>query len=621
MPRKEKSQEQIISEILNYQVTVSILDHITDAVWVKDRQHRYVTVNASFGRRVGIDPDRVVGLTDYDIYPADIAVEYIENDHLVMAKGEQVVIEESEVLVNGGIRHLEIHKSPVLDSHGIIGTVGVSRDITERKQMEEKLRSSEEKFSKAFHISPDAININRLVDGVYLEVNEGFTNLTGYTRDEVLGNSFLELDLWVDPSDRENLMAGLRTHREVIDMEVDFRRKNGSIMHGLLSARLLSINGESCLLSFTRDITERKRAEEYLRHVSSHDDLTGLYNRRQFEKIARKMQEEKMTAMGLLLCDIDGLKLTNDTMGHIAGDRLIVTTADLLKRAVGEKKGVLARIGGDEFAAIVPAVTAKSMEEIQGEISRLTEERNLTHDAMPLNLSIGYAVGDVSQISFNEIFKEANNRMYKDKLLHSQSNRSTVAKTIMRMLRVRDFSTEEHAERLQELVCALARRIGVNRDKLSDLRLLAQFHDIGKIGIPDHILFKPGPLAPDEMMEMRRHSEIGFHIAQSIPEFALISDRVLKHHEWWNGTGYPLGLEGEAIPLECRILSIADAYDAMVSDRPYRKALSHYQAVTELKKFAGIQFDPRLVESFLETVGEIKTKEKCSNPAKIAKLS
>ena len=135
---------------------------------------------------------------------------------------------------------------------------------------------------------------------------------------------------------------------------------------------------------------------------------------------------------------------------------------------------------------------------------------------------------------------------------------------------------------------------------MTDLRLLAQFHDIGKVGIPDRILLKPGPLSPEEMVEMKRHSEIGHRIANSSPDLLPVADWVLKHQEWWNGAGYPLGLAGEKIPIECRILAIADAYDAMTSDRPYRKAMSHDAAVTELRRCAGTQFDPTLVELFIQ---------------------
>ena len=174
----------------------------------------------------------------------------------------------------------------------------------------------------------------------------------------------------------------------------------------------------------------------------------------------------------------------------------------------------------------------------------------------------------------------------------------------MELLKARDYITEGHGDRLQKIVYDMGNLLGLSSRTISDLRLFAQFHDIGKVGIPDRILLKPGPLNSEEKIEMQQHSEIGYRIAQSAPELLPIADWVLKHHEWWNGGGYPLALSGEEIPLECRILAIADAYDAMISDRPYRKAMSHAAAVKELQDYSGRQFDPSLVGIFVSIYGE-----------------
>ena len=170
----------------------------------------------------------------------------------------------------------------------------------------------------------------------------------------------------------------------------------------------------------------------------------------------------------------------------------------------------------------------------------------------------------------------------------------------MKALEARDFITEGHANRLQVYVKEMAAVLGMSTRSIFDLCLLAKFHDIGKVGVPDRILFKPGPLTNEEALEMQRHCEIGHLIARSAPDLGPIADWILKHHGWWNGKGYPLGLKGKEIPLECRILAIVDAYDAMTSDRPYRKALSREKALSELKRCSGSQFDPCLVNKFVE---------------------
>jgi HD-GYP domain-containing protein (c-di-GMP phosphodiesterase class II) len=192
--------------------------------------------------------------------------------------------------------------------------------------------------------------------------------------------------------------------------------------------------------------------------------------------------------------------------------------------------------------------------------------------------------------------------MYREKLHRSQSVRSTIVQTLKKALEARDFMAEGHVNRLQLLMGTLAPLIGVPEQRVNDLLLLAQFHDIGKVGIPDSILFKPGYLTADEYAEMQRHCEIGYRIAQSSPDLAPIADLILKHHEWWNGKGYPLGLKGEGIPLECLALAIADAYDCMTSERPYHKPITQEEAVAELKKCAGIQFNPELVDKFVQSL-------------------
>jgi HD-GYP domain-containing protein (c-di-GMP phosphodiesterase class II) len=189
--------------------------------------------------------------------------------------------------------------------------------------------------------------------------------------------------------------------------------------------------------------------------------------------------------------------------------------------------------------------------------------------------------------------------MYREKLHRSASARSALVKTLTEALHARDFITEGHADRLQQLVERLARAVGIPERLIGDLRLLAQFHDIGKVGIPDNILFKPGHLTESEKKIMRRHSEIGYRIAVASPDFHHIADWILKHHEWWNGGGYPLGIKGEDIPVECRILLIADAFDAMTQDRPYRKAMSTGEALKEIAACKGKMFDPELADKFI----------------------
>jgi len=341
----------------------------------------------------------------------------------------------------------------------------------------------------------------------------------------------------------------------------------------------------------------RKQDETHLRDWSFRDSLSGLYNRRYFEEEMRRMDTRRKGSVGMIILDVDGLKLVNDIFGHDCGDRQLVTVAKLLMVCFRERD-VIARIGGDEYAVLLHDADLGAVTSACERVQKRILVGNL-EKTPPLSVSIGFAVSDDPRISMGELFKQADNNMYREKNNRSQSARGAILQTITNLLQERDFIGDGHADRMQDMILSLARKCGLTSEKSANLCLFAHFHDIGKVGIRGPVLFKPGRLTVEEMNEMRCHSEIGHRIAQSSSELRPIADLILKHHEWWNGQGYPLGLGGEAIPLECRILAIADAYDAMTSHRPYRKAMDHDTAVAELKRCAGTQFDPELIEKFV----------------------
>ncbi len=348
-----------------------------------------------------------------------------------------------------------------------------------------------------------------------------------------------------------------------------------------------------------RDVSERKEAEERLRYLSLYDALTGIYNRAYFEEEVRRLADRRFRPVGLIICDVDGLKLVNDSLGHEKGDALLRSAAGVLQR-VFRGSDVVARVGGDEFAVVLPESDKTVVQNACQRIREAIEQHNLDHPELPLSLSIGFAVTDEDAESLGGLFREADNNMYREKLHCGQSSRSVIVQALMKTLEARDHIAEGHESRLQDLVLRMAEALNLPERTVSDLRLLAQFHDIGKVGIPDRIQFKKGFLSAAEQSDMQRHCEIGHRIAHSVPDLVHIADLILRHHEAWNGEGYPLGLKGEEIPLECRILAIADAYDSMTNDRSYRKAMSHAEAVTELERCAGTQFDPELVRLFLQ---------------------
>jgi len=368
-------------------------------------------------------------------------------------------------------------------------------------------------------------------------------------------------------------------------------------------ARLLPIPGDHIFV-IIRNITERRVMEGQLRYISMHDSLTDLYNRAYFNSEFAGLEMQPFRSIGLIICDIDGLKLINDTLGHEAGDAVLIKAANIIRESL-RCSDFVSRIGGDEFAVILYDCTKEGLESI---ITRIRESINILNSndsAVPLSISMGSAVRNDSSKTMEELFKEADDNMYREKLFHRRSSRNDLVRTMMSALGERDFITQGHADRLQKLVCIMADVLNLPQHHVADLKLLAQFHDIGKVGIPDSILFKKGPLNSRERVEIERHPEIGYRIACSSPLLIPISDWILKHHEWWDGKGYPCGLAGEEIPMECRILALADAYDAMTSERPYRQPMTHEEAIQEIKKKAGTQFDPELTGVFVAAMNKV----------------
>ena len=366
-------------------------------------------------------------------------------------------------------------------------------------------------------------------------------------------------------------------------------------------------SGDNEILFIIRDITKRVLMEEKLKFLATKDYLTGLYNRAYFEEKMKNIEEKSISNVGIIMCDVDGLKIINDTFGHQDGDVILKESASIISSCFSSKD-IVARIGGDEFAVLLKGTEHDYIEKACAAISEKVISCNNNILNIEVGISVGYAFSSNFKGEIQKLFSEADSNMYRNKLLKSGSIRNALVVTMMKALEARDFITEGHAERMENISAIIAKKLSLSERQINDIRLLSQFHDIGKVGISDSILFKPGSLNNEEKIIMQRHSEIGNRIASASPELSHISHLILKHHERWDGSGYPLGLSGHDIPLESRIVAIADAYDAMSNDRPYRKAMKKEAIIKEFKINSGTQFDPELVSIFLSILanGELE---------------
>lgn len=606
---RKKSEEALQDSQNNLRKQVNylntLIDNLNEMFITYDADGLISFVNKRTFDVLGYKPEEAIGkeITDFVAEEHKLDVFRSVSDRLIY--GGNSSYELHLIHKKGERRLIKLNASPIVDENGtIVGGMVLAEDITVEKMALEQLKFSEARYRAIVEDQTELI-CRSLPDGTITFVNEAYCRYFNLERELIYKTKFLDM---VHADDLKNVQACIDSlSPEVPVRAVEHRviMASGEI-RWLHSTHRAIFNEKNVLIDYQsvgRDITERKIAEDQLRYLSSHDTLTGLYNRFYFEEQMKRVEKSNVAPVGLIMCDVDGLKLVNDTLGHDEGDELLKSVANVISGCF-RKDDIVARVGGDEFAILLPNSERNILESAIKRIRENVSNYNQVSPRVPLSISIGCAVRYDLNKPMLELFQEADNNMYREKLHSGQSARSSIVQTLMKALEARDFITEGHADRMQSLVVNMAEALNLSNQRVNDLKLLAQFHDIGKVGVPDSILFKEGPLTQEEYEIMKRHSEIGHRIALSAPELVLIADWILKHHEWWNGSGYPLGLSGEAIPLECRILAIVDAYDSMTNDRPYRKAMSHQQAIKELLRNAGKQFDPTLVRYFVTMMSE-----------------
>ncbi|SMB90328.1 diguanylate cyclase (GGDEF) domain-containing protein [Desulfonispora thiosulfatigenes DSM 11270] len=351
------------------------------------------------------------------------------------------------------------------------------------------------------------------------------------------------------------------------------------------------------------DITERQKIEDQVVYLSYHDKLTSLYNRVYMESIIPQLESEEAMPLSLIMADMNGLKLTNDVFGHESGDKILVNAAKVLLSSI-RKTDYVARWGGDEFLIILPNTDKEKCEQVCEQIN--LKAKQVEADPIEISLALGSATICNPDTKIFELLNIAENRMYSNKITESKHIRRKIILNMKSTLYTKCFEDPEHFTRMQKMALNFLSFLKFRSDVIDEQIVLdfIELHDIGKIAIPKELLAKNETLKEQEWEIMKNYTEVGFRMAKSIDE-NFLAGNILALRERWDGLGYPYGLEKNEIPFLARFLSIIEAYDVMTHWRPYKKAISKEKAMEELKINKGKQFDPELVDLFLNNIEDI----------------
>lgn len=361
------------------------------------------------------------------------------------------------------------------------------------------------------------------------------------------------------------------------------------------------------LMSGVWNIYKKEKKEKEAEIFIYHDYLTGIYNRGYFEAefAGRYNRDYDEYPIAVLVGDVNGLKQYNDTFGHIEGDRALREIAGAIKECLNGGD-VLARIGGDEFAILVSQTNEADLKKYIDLIEKAVNNSHTPRINRSLSISFGYGIQRNRKEGIDGLYKEAEAFMYNRKYYNSRSARGNTVNVIMETLFAKSEQEKKHSERVGTICEKISTEMNLDKQSIDRIRVAGLLHDIGKIGIDENILKKIGKLDPKEWEIMKLHSTKGARILENSMEYKDIADIVLAHHEKYDGSGYPKRLKAHDIPLEARIIAVADAFDAMTNNRTYRKKMTNEEALKELNKCSGSHFDPGIVSVFFKVAGNLE---------------
>ena len=560
---------------------------------------------------------------------------------------------ESPILTKKGRERIIFWSNANLkdDDGKVISMIAIGEDITERKRIQQTIVDAEEKFRDFIENVPVHVGV---IDesGKFVAWNKHSEEMFGYTKEEAV-NKISPSDIHETPEEACQAME-IAARDGLFDKELNLVAKNGVKVPARLVVFPKKKDGKiTGFCGFAEDISKQKKAEDELTltmkkldNIALKDSLTGLFNSHYImERLASEFERSKrsLVPLSLLLIDLDYFKTINDTHGFEVGDMVLVQIAKILKFTL-RLNDVIARWSGEEFMIILPEVDREYAIYVAERIQSAFKNKSFGDDkrAIKLTLSIGMVsypedplfnskeMIDAVEKSVFAVKAAGGNGIgsYLEGLLKDKDKSQSVDNkvrlldalkkrmsffagkgedsateaiySLAKSLELKDHTTRKHADETIHYAVKLAQKLGMNDKDIEDVRRAAILHDIGKLGIPDEILLKPGSLTKEEYDVVKKHPDIAADIMSVVDFLKNSIAYVLYHHERFDGNGYPKGLKGQDIPLGARIISVVDVFEALTSDRPYHKAIAKDEALQVLRDNSGSQFDPTVVNNFIE---------------------
>lgn len=595
------------SRVLSQRLHAMFHQHTAVMLMIEPVSGKIVDANPAACDFYGYSMEELLSLyiENINILPAD----EVERQRLNAYQEKKCYFLFPHRLKNGEIRLVDVYSCPISDGEREL-LYSIIYDVTDREILRNELFQEKEVLQTTLQSIGDGV-VTTDSSGNVTGLNIVAQEMTGWKHDEAMGRPFSDVFLLQNEETGQPIdnpiqkvletgrIIGLANHTVLIN------RRKQAIPIADSAAPIKGEDGKILgVVMVFRDVSSEKEHNNKIRFLSYHDALTGLYNRRYIEEMLDRENFSGQLPLSVIMGDVNGLKITNDVFGHSSGDALLQHVANLLKKYC-HSNDLIARWGGDEFVVLMPRTSLLQAEELIETIK--SNPVAIDESGLQLSISLGCAVKDSADTDIHTVMREAEENMYHQKLLDGKSYRNAIINTLLATLYEKSMETEEHSKRMDANCHAIGQKLHLSSKEMDELSLLAILHDIGKVGINPNILKKPGSLTLAEWEEMKRHPEIGYRIVQATPELANVADFILSHHERWDGKGYPRGLKEDEIPLVCRILAVTDAFDAMTNDRVYRTAKCSEEAIAELIKNAGAQFDPEIVRLFvniLQNTGE-----------------